>query len=50
MTVRGICEVQMPFLLQLAMEAVLGAHSVWSTDRRVSTVVPLCQPCGGNPG
>jgi hypothetical protein len=30
--VGGICEIQMPFALELAVEAVLGAHSKTSTD------------------
>ena len=33
MSVGGIREVQMPFALQLAVEAVLRAHSKRSTDR-----------------
>ena len=32
MLVGGVCEVQMPFALQLAVEAVLGAQAIWSTE------------------
>ncbi len=32
MLVGGICEVQMPLALQLAVEAVLGAQGIWSTE------------------
>jgi hypothetical protein len=32
MGVGGVCEIQMPFALELAIEAVLGAHSKTSTD------------------
>lgn len=28
----GVCEVQVPLALQLAVEAVLGAQGIWSTE------------------
>ena len=35
MAVGGIREVQMPLAFQLAVKAVLRAHSIWSTETRV---------------
>lgn len=32
MAVGGICEVQVPLAFQLAVKAVLRAHSIWSTE------------------
>lgn len=32
MGVGGICEIQMPFALELAVKTVLGAHSKTSTE------------------
>lgn len=32
MAVGGICEIQVPLAFQLAVKAVLRAHSIWSTE------------------
>lgn len=36
MAVGGVCEVQMPLAFQLAVKAVLRAHSIWSTEVTLS--------------
>lgn len=36
MLVGGVCEVQMPLALQLAVKTVLGAQGIWSTEMTVA--------------